>query len=170
MGQYYKPVNIDRQEWLLSHDYDNDLKLMEHSYVGNGFVSVVEQLLASSWKGDRIVWAGDYAEPEKPGGDNVFHLMTDERKIVPTPAVDGPSRRYILNHDRKLFVDIETAPINPEGYRIHPLPLLTAEGNGRGGGDFRRADPRVGQWARQRLEMADTVPTDYVEMDGIFIE
>jgi hypothetical protein len=38
---------------------------------------------------------------------------------------------------------------------LHPLPLLTAEGNGRGGGDFRGDDPQnlVGSWARDLISV-----------------
>ena len=46
MGQYYKPVNTETLEHLYSHDYDNGLKLMEHSYQRNDFVTTVESLLA----------------------------------------------------------------------------------------------------------------------------
>ncbi len=172
MGQYYRPVNIDRNEWLSSFDYGNGQKLMEHSYVGNDFVAAVERLLAGAWKGGRIVWAGDYADPETVGGDNLFDRVTDRNKIQPAAVVPRGRRmfRYLLNHDRRAFVDVETAPVDAEGFSVHPLPLLTAEGNGRGGGDYRRIDGRIGSWARQRIEAASNVPADYVEFDGRFIE
>lgn len=44
MGQYYMPTLIAKGgtiSTLYSHDYDNGLKLMEHSYIGNTFVSAV---------------------------------------------------------------------------------------------------------------------------------
>ena len=50
MGQYYKPTILkDRKVknksdivvWFYSHNYDNGLKLMEHSYKGNNFVNAV---------------------------------------------------------------------------------------------------------------------------------
>jgi hypothetical protein len=64
MGQYYKPVNLDTMEYLYSHDFDNGLKLMEHSYIGNNFVGAVERLLSPEgpWHRCRLVWAGDYAD------------------------------------------------------------------------------------------------------------
>ena len=67
MGQYWKPVSVEKREHVYSHRYGNGLKLMEHSYINNGFVKAVESLIAKggAWYGDRIVWAGDYAEPEK---------------------------------------------------------------------------------------------------------
>ena len=172
MGQYYKPVNIDRREWVDSHDYDSGLKLMEHSYVGNRFVTAVEFLLATSWKGGRIVWAGDYADPETQGGDNLHGLMGPAGRVAPAGISDrsGPLYRYILNHDRRTFVDIAWAPVDAHGFRIHPLPLLTVDGNGRGGGDYHSTDARLGMWARQRLEVTDDVPDGYVEQDGRFIE
>jgi hypothetical protein len=172
MGQYYKPVNIDRREWLLTHDYGNGLKLLEHSYVGAGVIDAVMQLLATTWKGRRMVWAGDYADPERDTDNNLYALMTAERKITPRMGFSGDTspRRYLLNHDRRTFVDIETAPVDSFGVRLHPLPLLTAEGNGRGGGDFHKADPRIGLWARQRLEASHGVPAAYMQQDGHFIE
>src|SRR5208283_4997626 len=79
MGQYYKPINIDKKQFVYSHDYGNGLKLMEHSYIGNEFVAIVENLikknvakdgtvLTGDWYGDRIVWAGDYADSEPLNG------------------------------------------------------------------------------------------------------
>ena len=46
-------------------------------------------------------------------------------------------------------------------YYIHPLPLLTSEGNGRGGGDYHTSDEylenMVGSWARDVIEVTDDV-------------
>jgi len=62
MGQYYKPINIDNNQWLLSYDYTAGewsigLKLMEHSWMKNPFVKTVESLLAEGgkWFANRIV-------------------------------------------------------------------------------------------------------------------
>jgi len=57
MGQYYKPISIDKMTFLYSHDYGNGLKLMEHSYIGNNLVNTVESLLApdGEWYKNRIV-------------------------------------------------------------------------------------------------------------------
>jgi len=64
MGQYYEPINIDKMEYLVSHDFDNGLKLMEHSYIGNNFMEVVERLLSpnGAWHRCHLVWAGDYMD------------------------------------------------------------------------------------------------------------
>ena len=43
MGQYYQPLLIDDSGSMItaySHDFDNGLKLMEHSWIGNNFVKI----------------------------------------------------------------------------------------------------------------------------------
>lgn len=64
MGQYYHPINIDKQEYVYSHDFNNGLKLMEHSWIGNNFMEAVETLLSkgNNWYKTRLVWAGDYMD------------------------------------------------------------------------------------------------------------
>lgn len=197
MGQYYKPcILADKSEdtqtekveaWMYSHNYDNGLKLMEHSWMRNDFVGTFEKLLSPRGKyaKKRIVWAGDYAdgEPELTHADeqgrerevNLYGLCGDANQINPK-AVNNKrmAYRYILNHTTKQFVDKKDVPVTDwwtdektgkkYPFTIHPLPLLTCEGNGRGGGDY-RGDERgqVGVWARHSISVANKVPTDYTK-------
>ena len=64
MGQYFRPVNLDKKEYLVSHDYESGSKLMEHSWMKNKLVRVVESLLTKNgnWHKNKIVWAGDYMD------------------------------------------------------------------------------------------------------------
>lgn len=55
--------------------------------------------------------------------------------------------RFILNHDKKEFIDKLKCPVCSDGWPIHPLSLLTASGNGRSGGDFQGENKYVGAWA-----------------------
>lgn len=77
--------------------------------------------------------------------------------------------KYLVNHDKKQFVDKTKVPKDADGWRIHPLPLLTCEGNGRGGGDYFGEDKQglVGSWARDIISVetkkAD-IPKDYTEL------
>jgi len=181
MGQYYKPCSLEKKQHVYSHDYHNGLKLMEHSWIGNDFVKAVEGLIAEggAWHGDRIVWAGDYADPEKPIRKDpkypehklTLYDLVDKNKI--NPEVPKENYRYVINLDKKEFVDTEKIPLSDvytddKGKEwpciIHPLPLLTCEGNGRGGGDFHKEDPLVGIWARQRVTVANTVPKGFKEI------
>jgi hypothetical protein len=180
MGQYYKPLSLEKKQHVYSHDIKytfkrddgktfemgNGLKLMEHSWMKNEFVNAVASLIAVGgvWHGDRLVWAGDYADPEisvKTGRElkrNLYYIVS-ENKII--PAIPKKIYRYFLNLDTKEFVDITKCPEEDpkdRGWRIHPLPLLTCEGNGRGGGDFHGENPMVGAWARARIEASYTKP------------
>ena len=169
MGQYYKPISLDRREYVYAHTYDNGLKLMEHSYVGNSFMRVVENLLAKErrWYKTRLVWAGDYADNEKGFGTNLYNLVTKE--IKPTKK---EYYRYIVNHSKRVYIDKREIRESVNGWKIHPLSLLTVEGNGRGGGDFRGEDDRIGMWARDVISMENSVKDykDYRKVDGTFEE
>ena len=90
MGQYYKPALIQDfgnkvKNWVLSHDIDrNGLKLMEHSWIGNTFVSTIEGLLVpgGDWHKKSIVWAGDYADKEPDTEKNIYELCIERKKIL----------------------------------------------------------------------------------------
>lgn len=204
MGQYYAPVIIDQPEnptvmwWFNANIYGNGLKLMEHSYVGNGFVRAVETILRLDGA-LRLVWAGDYADTE-PDGRNLWkqtrhgnegdysrsvvvpggvqalyegHKETLNGLVAASHVVDVPLAsdeecRYVLNVDTRQYVDTARAPLDdPEFWdaRIHPLPLLTCEGNNRGGGDYDSAAPIIGSWARARVSVSGDVPEGFDELD-----
>ena len=181
MGQYYKPVNLDKMQFVYSHSYDNGLKLMEHSWINNSFVRVVEELIAKGgdWYGDRIVWAGDYAKDEPKTqfvgeeSKNIYGMMVFENEIKPDEP-DDHKYRYLVNMDNGEFVDMSKVPITDihEGteFKIHPLPLLTCEGNGNGGGDYhgtnqKQMDKLVGRWARKCITIQDEKPEGMKELN-----
>jgi hypothetical protein len=181
MGQYYKPVNLNKKEHLYAHEYQNGLKLMEHSYIGNRFMNAVENLLipanaeipeSGRWYQGRIVWAGDYAdaEPDNEDGYNLYSLMEKANKIQPPSHAVNPKYHYLTNHTKKQVVDLTAVSGDEHGFKIHPLSLFTAEGNGQGGGDFRGDDPRVGTWARDSISLEEQIPEGYELVDGQFEE
>ena len=54
---------------------------------------------------------------------------------------------------------------------INPLPLLTALGNGRGGGDYSGTDEdKVGIWARDVLSVEFNIPKGFKEFKVNFRE
>lgn len=265
MGQYFQPCLLaeDRKKvlnWMYSHHYDNGLKLMEHSYLGNDFVSAFETLIAN--KPQRVVWAGDYADAETKTKrtrvilpneiidftkENISRISSDfvdkkltinidynkdlvlynedirnvaemervliekinsfvssvkeyetfsfniipgvnikdnsitvplvfelknmygkcEDKMQINPATKDMSEfRYIVNHEKKQFVDKTKVPNikDEKDFKIHPLPLLTCESNGRGGGDFRGDDKRIGTWARDLISVEQEKPAGFEEL------
>jgi hypothetical protein len=202
MGQYYKPCILADKSgeaqsekvigWMYSHEYNNGLKLMEHSWMRNDFVNTFEKLLAprGQYAKKRIVWAGDYADGEnelayqdengKQNEVNLYDLCEDENQLKPKKVTREMLYRYILNHTTKQFVDKTKVPVSDYWtdkngkkwpFTIHPLPLLTCEGNNRGGGDFRGSERgQVGVWARHSISVANRVPKGFTEFTFDLIE
>lgn len=193
MGQYYKPILLEEKSgeqetikcWIYSHDYNNGLKLMEHSWLANDFVRTFESLLAETPQ--RVVWAGDYADEEpnrkhyvdgKECEVNLYTLCDDTKKARPNKQ--SKMYRYLINHSKGLFVDKNKIPVsdvwtdpktNKEyPFQIHPLPLLTCEGNGRGGGDYRNDGDIVGTWARDIVSVTTKKPKGFQEIEFTLVE
>jgi len=181
MGQYYYPLIISGNEnpatiltSLYSHDYDNGLKLMEHSWLGNDFVSAVESLLTE--KPQHLVWAGDYADNEQNHSQNLASIEEDYRVEGVKPRLNSLKKPievgyFIVNHTLKECVDVDKC-VGGTGkeadWKIHPLPLLTVEGNGRGGGDYCGCNSYVGKWARHLIQIMDNAPEGYSEIEPNF--
>ena len=172
MGQYYKPAKVNEEgepeAFVYSHDYNNGLKLMEHSYIGNTFMQAVESLLIPSgdWYKQRIVWAGDYADPidvflDGDEQENVYGLCEDELQVNPEPLTDEEAEeyRFVVNFDTQQFV--EKPSYVKDYFKVHPLSLLTADGNGRGGGDYRDDSDFVGIWIGNRIGLEKTAPEGF---------
>jgi len=191
MGQYYNVIilaeNAEGEKeyirgWFDPFAYGNGCKLMEHSYVGNKFVTAVEEVLRNggTFYKTRVVWAGDYAdqEPNEEAAEepqNLYNLATEDICFnAPSPYnqdgirykreanTDMTAYPYIVNHTKRQYVD-------KTGRRIHPLPILTSEGNGRGGGDFRGRDSdKAGTWARDIISVEKLVPVGYDKLECDF--
>lgn len=178
MGQYYKPVlrSNEKSKTANSCDFGCGAKLMEHSYVGNPLVeSVMCEIDENSSKGNltRVVWAGNYANEEMTSKNNLYTISAKYKKI--NPSQNNCVKRYIVNVDRMEYVDLSKCKRDKYDYIIHPLPLLTAEGCGRGGGDYDMDNGKgkefVGTWARCCLKLTDTQPKgDFIEIVPDFIE
>ena len=89
MGQYYYPIILNSDGkivvWMCAHNYNNGLKLMEHSYLGNNFVSTFEFGLSPEgphYK-SRVVWAGDYADKEPDNEKNLYQMCDEYTMISP---------------------------------------------------------------------------------------
>ncbi len=190
MGQYYKVILLaenaepDSQPEVIRlaispYSYSLGAKLMEHSYVGNKLVKLVEYLISRGgpFYKSRIVWAGDYADSEKTGensGRNLYHIAADREDwlMFSLPkGFDNSALRYIVNHTTKEYIDKTNCKEDRNGLTIHPLPLLVSEGNGCGGGDYRgRNDDMCGRWSRDFISMETDVPHGFTELLTDFTE
>ena len=180
MGQYYKACYQEKttKRWkgFTAWDICCGAKLTEHSFISNYFVEQLMDIIFRSPK--RVVWAGDYADKEEPYKDdqdkgddyNLHHLCVNRkpRKKLKHTTLEF---RFIINHDKKVVIDLAKVVPNKWGDKINPLPILTAEGNGRGGGDYNGTlMSLVGTWARDLIEVDSVNSTDYKEVEYPFFE
>jgi hypothetical protein len=190
MGQYYIPCILTENKkqvkaWVYSHDIKynhkrsdgsvieigNGLKLMEHSYLKNDFVMAFESLIIDN--PENVVWCGDYADEVKGCKTNLYDRCKDKTKVIPIERPTIMITRYVINHDKKEFVDKYKVVENEHGYKLHPLPLLTCNSNGRGGGggDF-YVDAEenqgnvelIGKWAYDKISVSSKKPKGYNEI------
>ena len=178
MGQYYRPILGDKYG-LNCKVFDRSVdgqytfaKLMEHSWWENTFVNAFSEFLYN--EPSRVIWLGDYGnEPDDFVFPNCSAFYVPSYKEVWGEVVkpQGVSSsdfsldcKFLLNHDTKQFVDLEEykkQSVDKHGWIIHPLPLLTAVGNNRGGGDFYEGNigyENVGIWAWHLLSFDDKPP------------
>lgn len=120
MGQYFIVVNPDKEQYLSPHNFGDGLKLMEFGNSQAGTLTGLAVLLADgngkglgdldsdhdiigSWAGDRVVVAGDYANPGEfvEGDDNLFTVAGDEYENISDEViraiVDGEGERHPLS-------------------------------------------------------------------------
>lgn len=191
MGQYYKAWLKERETEIVFEDNDGNLKLLEHAYFGSDMTEAVMRRLYMRMH--RVVWCGDYAKEEECQAlgfqrstlfeDNDKHITVNHYKL-PTFC------RFIINHSKHEYIDFFKYLTNAgqylDGYDwiIHPLPILTALGNGRGSGDYDGDNlpnvDKAGRWAGDFISCENTLPGmfynpdgttgNYTELDVVFTE
>lgn len=113
MGQYYLTVNLDKQEYIHPHKFNDGLKLVEFGSSGMGTMFGLAALLADgngrgggdlpenkligSWAGDRIVVAGDYGD---------FGKFLSEKEIEKFKAENEGKEPSLYGYALKCFKDI----------------------------------------------------------------
>jgi hypothetical protein len=145
----------------------------------NDFVGFVERQLLLDPK--PIVWCGDYADEEPNTNENLYSMCETLRVAKLTHDEDVkdkyshnfkfqlPKRfKYLVNYDKKEFV-YKSKLLSNDGWQIHPLPLLTCNSNGRGGGDFHGEDKNklIGRWVKDTIGVVSKVseiPKDFKEV------
>ena len=210
MGQYFKVINFDKKQYL---DPSSFMKLMEWSYNANDLILNLEKKLATEWKGDRVYVVGDYALSSDREGCYDYELLKQLElengiygrfeeydgheypktlyssleelgyKKIPLENVNEKEYRYIYNHKRQEYIDLEHCPvawISPYNYtfavaKISPLSLSLALGNEMGGGDFYTKEKvgLVGQYIHdiQDIEITSTkLSNNYREVRPEFYE
>ena len=195
MGQYYKTVIVPTEsetgiEDIKIYKVDNDcgfsdwigLKLMEHSYLNNEWTDSIAKFIYK--KKVRMAHVGDYAD-EYPQYQLAYNQYVSRNKIeADIYDEDGNFVRfdyhgkYLLNYDKKLYIYFdkykkESPSCWNDDVTVCPFTLLTALGNGRGGGDYYGNLPNedlVGSWAWDEISIEDSAPADFAEYPVYFTE
>lgn len=93
--------------------------------------------------------------------------------ISPVKYEEVKVYRFIVNHTKEEYVNKNTVP-SIKGWRVHPLPLLTCSGNGRGGGDYYPNNDLdemfVGNWAGDVISLEKNIPKGYMKIIPNFYE
>lgn len=174
---------------------DWGVKLMEWSYVGNVTTRRLENVLYENPQRVVVAGDYADEEPQNckdSSGEwvkeNLYHWIDKVGKLDEKPylvygkskdcsiewenygraaeekAKIEPHHRYAINEDKKLYVDLGFEP--KRKLKLHKLALLLAEGNGRGGGDYRGInEDKVGMWARDLIRVSDERPYGYKKLN-----
>ena len=129
MGQYYYIVNCDKKQYLHPHKFGDGLKLLEFGCSSDGTMTGLAVLLADgngrgggdlhsknpiigSWAGDRIVIAGDYADPGKfiPKGMNKRLYEKVLKEMYDADGGKSPKKQW-RNTPEKTVISI-LLPVN----------------------------------------------------------
>lgn len=177
MGQYYMGFatmgNKKKSYIFYSHDYDNGLKLTEHSWIGNNFINAFCSKILNNPM--YVAWIGDYAE-DSPNHDGLVkskeQFMIYAKKAWRennNPCHNSPEipfgNYYLVNHTKHLYINMAKYVTENQfdgRWCHHPLPLLTACGNGLGGGDYYGINENlIGSWAFDKISLEYESPKEY---------
>lgn len=185
MGQYYRPVlKLEGQNAIVyNRNVDNSYtmaKLTEHSWWKNECMLAIGYKLYK--KKGKIAWVGDYAE------DKELKKLKMKMTVKQVWGIDGESLtsadyksnyftydcKFICNHTTSEYMNLNKFykhSLDKDNCCLCPLSLLTAIGNGRGGGDYYGVNQRfIGIWAWDTISIEDEAPKDYTEIAIIFKE
>lgn len=177
MGQYYRPVLEQNGKITVFNRNVNGnytmAKLTEHSWWENDLMNAISEKLYMT-KG-RLLWCGDYADNEEI---NPIGLTVEQIWECDGEKVDKSNFRinylYLCNHDTKEFIDMDNYfknSVSEDGWCLHPLSLMTAIGNERGGGDYYGVNKElVGIWSWCQISFEPKRPEEYKELSVTFKE
>lgn len=151
------PYDFHNGAKLMEHSY------VRNNYV-SAFMHLVHEL-DKDRSGLPCVWCGDYADTFSTEGLPLFEKLNEDTQKMETVggfqgwelAVEWMDKgkeksdeykavlemvedynmhnyRYIINHTKKQYVKVPA--YEKDKWIIHPLPILLADGSGRGSGDY----------------------------------
>lgn len=195
MGQYYKTVmvrtggNTNKKDIIT---VDNDcgfmcghigLKLMEHSYLNNDWTDTIASFIYKNKV--RMAHVGDYAD-EYPQYQLAYNENVKTEPLDVSDMYDDNGNlkefdyngKYLINWDKREYISFDQWKNKnyvswDRNVFTCPFTILTALGNGRGGGDYYSEYPHaddVGSWAWDEISIDDEVPSGFVEENTIYFK
>lgn len=159
-GQSKKFVDLNKKKDPDAYKYYEGVKLMEHSWVGNFLTNAVCANLYNN--PGFLMWVGDYADDEgiQPQPGEETHNYTEKEgkfNVKNKLCVNLSKNQFFIFRELPLEETYLTADGEKIDFTIFPLSLLTAVGNGNGGGDYYgKADKNlVGSWAGDEIVIRD---------------
>lgn len=183
MGQYYNILTnrnnnykvYDRSIKLNEKDKPEYMmaKLTEHSWIGNSTMKSLSNEIYK--KPTKVAWVGDYSDETTEENLTNENLTLEKAQELHKIAWHGNKElaltyndfktetMLLVNWTKKLYVNMKEyieKSTNKTGYFqgwcIHPLSLLTALGNGFGGGDYYGVNLQdVGSWCFDEISFED---------------
>ena len=188
MGQYYKIAFKHDGMCAVVNDRKIEgegyiaAKLLEHSWLG---CDIADAVAYEMYKNPmHLAWVGDYADDgdeveAATNGDISYKgvwIDDDSKHEFSTHGNDFDySGKWLVNHSKRLAMSFDKyiEESKTMGVTIAPFPLLTAIGNGRGGGDYGDEYPcydEVGTWVWDLISIEDVKPDGYGEFNVVFKE
>lgn len=164
-------------------DYYNGLKLMEHSYYRSpAMVATGHEIYKNPMK---VYWIGDYADDYIENHERYHESLPNycltlekamdiyektwkddnKKEIDYAETFDVEFEKYkdffedkfLINHTKDEYIDLSKYKGFSYTCRVHPLSLLTAIGNGLGGGDYYgKNENLIGYWAGDIISLEDS--------------
>ena len=168
MGQYYHAYTKNATEervWSLqctnftetrNFDWYVGLKLTEHSWYGNILTDIMSFYLYKN--PTQLAWVGDYANDAEVY-EKCWRSEDNEYNFVVSDKPFDYTGKWLVNHTTK-----EAFPMDKptdEMWVMYPVSLLTAIGNGKGGGDYYGKNKMIGKWAMHILSIEDEAPENF---------
>lgn len=193
IGDYSSDMFTAKKDDIFSQRWDcmeaNETPVEYINRVSCGFIKTADDFLkyynkcwndnASKYHDTTLVkpinelWSGKFNHETKMWEDSYDPFMNFVDELV--------KNVYLINKTRKEYISLKRwfnecvgndYDHDNKRFAFHPLPLLTACGNGLGGGDFHQGDryncKYIGYWAFNNLYFSNEPPKNYKEAEYLY--
>lgn len=180
MIQSFRALLIDSRGRLSAYCFPSSTCLLDHATWGNDGVNYIASRLVG--KLFRVAWVGDMSRMRPTLIDRDLYRYVRNR-CVPAYDINRTTSfnlwgLYFVNHTKRSYIDCTRYFCDAGGengftdsWVLHPLPLLTAIGNGRGEDDYCGINQElVGSWAMDMISFSIFAPDEYKQMNYVFYE